>query len=113
MNLFDYAASAAARDTAISAVMAGQTSDWRSAYRSEVALLKTSLQTGTTFLGEDLRFWLQPIIGEPEHPNAWGAMARSTLSQWKREGFIIMDGIGASRSVKSHACLSPRYRVIG
>jgi hypothetical protein len=61
----------------------------------------------SNFLSEDLRNALAPIIGEPSHHNAWGALTRVLADK------NIIEPTGAHRPMKSrtsHARMTPSYR---
>ncbi len=42
-------------------------------------IVRDALQPGAEVMGEDLR--ALPGIGEPDHPNAWGALVRTALGR--------------------------------
>ena len=63
------------------------------------------LNPGEEITGEDIRNRLTLIIGEPGHPNAWGAL----VSSMHRQGLIdVTDKMMKSKSPKNH---SHRYVV--
>ena len=58
--------------------------------------------------GEDIRLLVEKVIGQPHHPNAWGAIIRMAL----KEGIISRTGEWRQmRTPKSHARQTPVYRV--
>lgn len=60
-----------------------------------------------TFTGEDIRFECSAWVGEPKHPNAWGALINSLV---KRK---VIEATGEYRSPKdksSHARKIQVYR---
>ena len=112
LPLFDRVRSAQARDEGTERVMFNQSFDWRESYRTAAIMFMASLSPGDEFIGEDLRiFAIKTGISAPHHPNAWGAMARATLSDWAKSARIETVGVRNARSVASHACLCPVYRV--
>ncbi len=59
--------------------------------------------------GEDIRFALVKIIGEPHHANAWGALIKTA----KGRGLIQNTGqYVPMRAANSHARITPVYRVV-
>lgn len=63
----------AARDAALALVLENERAAWRNAAIDEI-LRVDFLWRGT---GEDLRLMLYPQLGEPHHPNVWGAIINS------------------------------------
>lgn len=66
------------------------------------------LPAGWTGTGEDLRVHhVQPVIGEPHKPEAWGSL----VSQAKRQGWLACTGERRAMKVrKSHARMTDVYR---
>jgi len=59
--------------------------------------------------GEDIRFALVALVGEPHHSNAWGALIRTA----KGRGLIENTGqYVPMRAANSHARITPVYRVV-
>lgn len=88
-------------------------SEWRDGYAVHAeAFLNTRLPK-QTFIGEELRQYIEPIIGKPHHHNAWGAMGGQRLRRWQKEGRIVAIGMTKMTSKASHARLSPLYEVQG
>jgi hypothetical protein len=113
LPLFDRVRSAEARDEGTERVMFNQSLDWRESYRTAAVMFMASLSPGDEFIGEDLRiFAIKTGIAAPHHQNAWGAMARTTLSEWAKSARIKIVGVRNARSVSAHARLSPIYRVV-
>jgi hypothetical protein len=112
--LFDWAIAAAARDEGLERVTLNQSYGWKERYRGAARDFKSTMEPGAKFIGEDLRIYAVQVgqIGSPNHPNAWGAMARSILSEWHKSHFIETIGVRSAKGVSSHACLCPLYRVI-
>lgn len=100
------------RDEGILSVTQNADEMWKALYRAHAVHFINALDVGDTFLGENLRRVLEPQIGKPHHPNAWGAMARSSITRWMKDGFIEIDGMGHAQAAKSHATLMPRYKVV-
>ncbi len=60
----------------------------------------------STFTGEDLRLRIAKKIGNPHHPNAWGALIMKAV----KRGIIINTGKYVSmRKPSSHARRNPVY----
>lgn len=58
-------------------------------------------------LGEDVRAYVSEIVGEPHHPNCWGALTNSL----QRSGVLEKTGEWrGARSKKSHASTYPVLR---
>lgn len=94
------------------ALVAGnQQSEWRDGYVAIVEAWFSALTPKTTFIGEDIRKMVEPMIGQPSHPNAWGAMGGSMIRRWRKAGKIAAIGMRASTAKSSHACLCPLYEV--
>lgn len=102
----------ALRDEGISKVTERADEMWKALYRAHAVHFINAKAVGESFLGEDLRRALEPHIGKPHHPNAWGAMARAAIKRWITDGFVEMDGMAQMRDAKAHARLSPLYRVV-
>jgi len=59
-----------------------------------------------TFTGEDLRLQIERKIGNPHHPNAWGALIMKAV----RRGVIINTGkYVPMKTPRSHGCKKPVY----
>lgn len=59
------------------------------------------------FTGENIRYWLTPLIGKPHSPNAWGAL----IMRARRSGLIEPTGRYAPmKSEKSHGRETKIYR---
>lgn len=123
MDLFDYvpprpsspageATPRQARDAGMKTVEANQTDAWREAYRTAAQRFIDDKRIGFEFIGEDIRLAVQPIIGDPTHHNAWGAMAGAALKRWQKDERIELVGVRRCSTTDSHARLSPLYRVV-
>jgi len=60
----------------------------------------------STFTGEDLRFQIAKKIGNPHHPNAWGALIMKAV---KGDLIINTGKYVPMKSPRSHACKKPVY----
>lgn len=101
------------RDRAIALVLSKQSPEWRRHYRMMAMDWMAGKRAGDTFIGEDLHgYMLMRGIGEPHHPNAWGANARAMLKFWLKHKLIELDGMRPMAVAGSHARLSPCYRVL-
>ena len=84
------------RDEGIERV-GGHNPAWLSRYYDFV---KTKIPAGIVFTAEHVRRRAGPIIGEPNHPNAWGAAANGAF----RRGLLGKTGnMVTPRAKKSHA----------
>lgn len=112
--LLDLIEAKARRDEGISQVSGNAGERWRANYRGAVSLFIRTRNVGDTFIGEDLRVFCHDRgwVGEPHHPNAWGAMARNTLKSWMADEVVARVGMASASAAKSHACLCPAYRVL-
>ena len=73
----------------------------------ETALSRISTLSGE-MTGEDIRFALVPLVGEPHHSNAWGALIKTA----KGRGLIENTGrYVPMRAANSHARITPVYRI--
>lgn len=101
-ELFDYAESRKARDAGMKKVTDnGQ--PW-----NERALTSLTRFKGAEATGEDIRRHVSAEIGEPHHPNGWGALVRSAI----KKRWLIHTGIyRPMRAKRSHARRTPVYKV--
>lgn len=103
------------RDKAIKRVVDRQEDPWKALYRHHAEQFLTHricCDGEEGFIGEDLRVFLEPIIGAPKHHNAWGGMAAGVLRKWMKEKKIAEQGMGQMRGAKSHARRTPQYVVV-
>lgn len=112
-DLFDLADARAAAKRGMDLTLNAQAVDWIELYRIHSERFLNSLSRGDTFIGEDIRKYVQEHGGSPRSPNSWGAAMRGSLERWREEGVIEADGLGTMTSVSSHARLTPRYRYVG
>jgi len=68
-------------------------------------------QAGREFTGQDLRNFIVEVIGEPHHPNCWGALCRRTFRKWLKAGSIIIYGYDRAKNPPSHDRILIRYRI--
>lgn len=95
------------------AQVAGNASaEWRDGYVSLAEAYLSGLAPKQTFIGEELRKFIEPKIGKPHHPNAWGAMGGKMLRRWQKESRIVAIGMTKMTAKSSHARLSPLYEVM-
>ena len=98
LSIFDAIAS---RDEALAQV-SDNAGDW-----IESALARIPGLSGE-MTGEDIRFALVKIIGEPHHSNAWGALIRTA----KGRGLIQNTGrYVPMRAANSHGRITSVYRI--
>ena len=76
--------------------------DWKIKYRAAVEALPTSFYTG-----EDIRALVEPIIGAPDHPNAWGGAFQALV----RGNNPVLVGIGRYVKMKSSLAHGRRTQV--
>ncbi len=102
LDLLDYVASVKARDDGISRV-ADNSFDWMAAASAVVDRIDRFWEG----LGEDIRLRVIAQVGEPHHPNCWGALIMSAT----RRGVLVKTGEWrGARSKKSHASMYPVLR---
>lgn len=108
----DLFAAKAKRDKAIRRVVRNQDETWKQLYRHHaVKFLESRIPIDLEFTGEDLRIYLEPIIGRPTHHNAWGGMASGVLRGWLRDKKITEGGMAHMKGARSHARRTPLYHV--
>jgi hypothetical protein len=93
----------ALRDAGIQLVSANN-EDWMLMARLEARRFVMDKLGG--FIGEDIRFHVREKIGEPKHPNAWGALGKALLES------KIIQPTGRHTAMKdrsSHARQTPVY----
>jgi len=101
------------RYAGIETVLAAEPANWKAAYMVICTRLYRNMPEGTVFNGEVFRLAaLRGGIGEPHHPNVWGAMANQLIGPWLEEGLIIRWGVEKAISAKAHARRYPSYRKI-
>ena len=110
-DLFDYAASRAAKSAGIEQVLDHQAAAWKDAYAYHAERFLASLPPRATFIGEDIRRALLPAIGPPKHHNAWGGASAGVIRRWIKEGRVRSVGMAQMSARKSHARQSPLYEV--
>lgn len=112
-DLFSLADAKAAAQRGMDLTLNAQPVDWIELYRIHSERFLNSLPPKSTFIGEDIRKYVQEHGGNPRSPNSWGAAMKGSLDRWREEGRVEADGLGTMTAVKSHARLTPRYRVLG
>jgi hypothetical protein len=102
-----------ARDFGEAAVLSNQSLAWKVRYGALAAKFLRECQPGSTFVGEALRLYCKDYgLGEPAHPNAWGAMSGGMIRSWTRTGRVKVVGVQRAKDRRSHACLCPLYEVL-
>ena len=92
-----------ARDNALNQV-SGNTGKWM--HKALVAV--SDLRSGADLTGEDIRMRVADRVGNPHHPNAWGALIKAAL----KANLITPAGKHrAMQTVKSHARSTPVYYI--
>ena len=97
-------ASRIARDKGIDSVT-DNNENW---FSRAIAQLEAVIKSfgSTPFSGEDLRMVLGRRIGQPEHPNAWGAL----LMYAKRHKLVLAtEKYAPMKTISSHARRTPLY----
>lgn len=84
---------------------AQRSEQWNAAYDHCVRRLPAGLYTGET-----VRAAVEPNIGEPHHPNCWGAAFRRTLS--KVRSFKPLQRTMHMTSPRSHGRRTRLYRKV-
>jgi len=98
--------SRSARDEAMSRVL-DNSGKWKDRAQGLVSALCAHGRPEDRFLGEDLRRVMSSVIGEPHHPNAWGAMCGAAV---KHEVIIRTGEIQPSTKISTHASMAMTYR---
>lgn len=103
-----------ARDFGEAAVLTNQTTAWKAKYSVLAARFLREHAPGFTFTGEALRLYCKERgLGEPTHPNAWGAVSGGMLRSWARSKRIKVVGVQQATERRAHARLYPLYEVLG
>lgn len=92
-----------ARDRAL-AIVAARSDTWMS---RAVDWYRNNIPSDWMGTGEDLRRHISPVIGQPHHPNAWGALIKFLIRN------KVVEPTGRylqMRDEKSHARKTPEYR---
>lgn len=107
LDIFSFAAEVEKRDTALIQVETNS-DDWLSLAMIEMRELahdQTILRDYPQgFTNTNIRFWLTPLIGNPSHPNAWGAFIMKCI----RAGLLL--DTGKISRTGAHARKQPVYR---
>jgi len=94
------------RDTGI-ALVTENAGDWMDNAKSLVSMF-LARHPGRLITGDDIREVVQPRLGPPHHPNAWGALTRSMLVR----GRLIPTGrLVKSTRATNHAHANPEYEI--
>jgi len=101
------------RDKGIDLVKEHQQDAWKERYRNVAELFILTLPVGHTFLGEDVRMYANRHgVGQPTHPNAWGAMFRSFVLKELKAGRIEVYGMDHLKDPVGHASLARQYKKV-
>lgn len=77
------AAGEALRDAGISLVLNNESAKWKADYLTHAA---NYLRRHRFVIGEEIRFYVQSKVGDPHHPNTWGAMFNELIrEEWVRQ----------------------------
>lgn len=91
-----------AREEGLARVL-GHNPRWIDAY---YAYVEQVIPCGTVLSAEDIRRRAAPVIGEPGHPNGWGAASNGAF----RRGLLIKTGkMVTPKAKKSHARAIQQY----
>jgi len=102
-----------ARDMGEALVLSNQSLAWKARYGVLAARFLREQRVNSTFTGEALRLYCKEYgLGEPSHPNAWGAVSGGMIRSWSRLGRIKVVGIQKAQDRRSHARLYPLYEVV-
>lgn len=118
LTLFDFAESQAAAKRGMDLTLDAQPLTWTVAYEIHAEKFLQN-NVGKRFTGENLREYLEPIIGAASSPNAWGAKFRHMLAGskkvpgWVPLGRVVRVGSSNMTCVTSHARETPLYEVVG
>lgn len=106
MGLFDHDESIRQRDEALDQVEENA-APWFDQGIAQVAMLAATRRADERFRGEQIRYWVREEIGEPHHPNAWGALINAAV----RRKIIVDTGEEQQMSKpSSHARRTAVYR---
>lgn len=95
----------------IELVLAAEPAAWKGHYAILCHQWFGGLPVGAVFNGEMLRLHaLQRGLGEPHHPNVWGAMAAQVLGALHEDKRITQVGVRKALSAKSHAHFYRTYQ---
>jgi hypothetical protein len=95
------------RDEGMERVLAGEPAWWKANYYRILGEQPAELKE--PFKGEDYRAYVSPLIGEPHHPNCWGASWNWAV-KWGLVQKIDGPSVNCSVNPKNHACTRPTYR---
>ena len=95
-----------------SATAYAQDMDWRDGYKALAEAFLSAKVRGQTFIGEDIRRHVEPIIKQPKHPNAWGGVGGAVIRAWIKDARIRSIGMQRMTRKTSHARQTPLYEVL-
>jgi hypothetical protein len=100
-----------ARDVGKQLAFFNEPEEWRAHYNGVIEAWFAGLLPGAEFSGDRLRAAaILAGVGEPHHPNVWGASAASFIRRWLRESRVSVCGLAQSRFTLNHAHTYRRYR---
>jgi hypothetical protein len=99
------------RDEGCAQVVNYEPAEWKLLYEQLAVEFMDTMNNGDTFLGEDLTAVVRSAIGEPHHPNLWGAMFMKMYHAWVKSGTITRLDMARAKSPANHASLYPTYMV--
>ena len=102
----------ALKEEGIDSIVSTVKAQWRNGYKDAAIEFINSVSVGETWMGEELREAIEPLIGKPHAYRAWGAMSNVVIAKWIKDGIIKIVGLARSRSPKNHAGLYPIYEKV-
>lgn len=99
------------RDVGIKRVIDAASAAWTLSVQTHADTFLDNLPRGGEFTGETVRLYCEGrSVGEPHHPNAWGAVLRGVYGRWRKAKRITTVGVAVAHLHSSHARMMPRYR---
>ena len=86
---------------------------WKDRARAAMDAWFARLGPGQAFTGEDIRLAIREVVGEPHHPNAWGAVTGGRVRGWLLNAEIELVAVVEAKDPKNHATRLRRYRKRG
>lgn len=103
-NLFDALEADRRKDAGQALVESHQLEQWKAGVAGVIATLA---RRSEPFTGDDVRAEaLARLLGQPSHPNAWGA----AMSAARKRGLIEAVGYTASTQVSRHGAIVRQWR---
>lgn len=85
---------------------------WRRSYWNLCERWFQKQPVGLRFSGEYMNRAMKPFLGDPHHPNVWGAVSSRMLRAWLKTFRIEVDGVTRAVNLKNHAHLYRAYRKV-